>query len=93
MLAAAGFILVVVEAIRTFVAPQKEGTDAAAMYLFSLAIAGTLAVGLLAVCVWQAFRPVKSRDVVPPPAGWYRDPWAANRVRYWDGWCWTEHSR
>lgn len=26
-----------------------------------------------------------------PPAGWYRDPAGAGRLRYWDGTAWTHH--
>ncbi|MEU0499079.1 DUF2510 domain-containing protein [Mycobacterium sp. NPDC006124] len=27
----------------------------------------------------------------PTPANWYPDPDDATRLRYWDGWTWTEH--
>ena len=28
----------------------------------------------------------------PPPAGWYRDPYAVAPLRWWDGGRWTEHT-
>src|SRR5215210_7112231 len=27
-----------------------------------------------------------------PPAGWYPDPYDAERTRYWDGGAWSEHT-
>jgi hypothetical protein len=26
------------------------------------------------------------------PAAWYPDPYAQARLRWWDGWRWTEHT-
>jgi hypothetical protein len=39
---------------------------------------------------WEAPRPV---DLVALEAGWYPDPLAADRLRWWDGSTWTTHSQ
>jgi hypothetical protein len=31
-------------------------------------------------------------DYAPVPPGWYKDPQADGRMRYWDGGAWTEHT-
>jgi RsiW-degrading membrane proteinase PrsW (M82 family) len=31
------------------------------------------------------------QQFVPNRPGWYPDPWAANRWRWWDGWAWSVH--
>ncbi len=35
--------------------------------------------------------PAEAPAPVWPAAGWFADPWAASRLRYWDGEAWTAH--
>jgi hypothetical protein len=30
---------------------------------------------------------------IPPPPGWYDDPWPGDGIRWWDGSRWTEHTQ
>lgn len=81
------------EAARTLASPD-DGTDAAGMYLVSVFAVGSTVVCVLALCLWQAFRPARPGQVhVLPPPGWYQDPHLRDQLRYWDGWQWTEHVR
>ena len=40
----------------------------------------------------QQRNPELSREVAPPPPGWYTDPLGRHEVRYWDGAAWTANA-
>lgn len=76
--------------------------------VFRLAMPGGGAGLVTFLCIWPAvmggfillcglpllpFRPSTPPLLMPmPPAAWYLDPKSLDRLRYWDGSTWTEHT-
>ena len=59
------------------------------------AIGGVLFLGGLALLIVGAVRSGRKATPAPSPTpspGWYADPGGGERLRYWDGAAWTEHT-
>ncbi len=71
--------------------PLTDQVKAAAPWLVLLVASGIVLILGIVFTVLPAGSSMAERSPVTPP-GWYQDPWAPMRFRWWDGRAWTPHS-
>ncbi|HEV2773350.1 MAG TPA: PrsW family glutamic-type intramembrane protease [Thermoleophilaceae bacterium] len=70
--------------------PQRRGEDLAGREAAYTARLQELRAALPLAS--SAAAPATAALVAQAPAAWYRDPYGQARLRWWDGWRWTEHT-
>ena len=70
--------------------PQRRGEDLAEREAAYTARLHELRAALPLAS--SAAAPATTALVAQAPAAWYRDPYGQARLRWWDGWRWTEHT-